>query len=151
MNQQLYQIIVNDVSSNAIGRILHGRLNPNRESNFIVMSELGPLLVSMGGWNLPRAPNTTRVHVVIVGDQIGNLEQFFSSLDAMSPTFMPGDKLVYVQQNLKQLKVDRANWCNYNYTRVQMNLFYVQVQNFLDLVTDVVKNDQRSIVDSAHY
>ena len=151
MSQQLFQVVINDTSNNAIGRVLLGRLNSMGENNFLLPSTLGPLLISVGGWNLPRAPNTTRVYVVIIGDQIRNLEPFFSSLDAVSPTFLPGDKLIFVRQNQERVAVERANWCNYNYTRVQMNLFYVQVHNFLDLVTDVMKNDQRSIVDSAHY
>ena len=151
MSQQVFQIILNDTSSNNVGRVLLGRLNSMGEINFLLPSSLGPLLVSVGGWNLPRAPNTTRVHFVIIGEERENLNKFFSALNAMSPTFMPNDKLVYVQQNTEQLKVDRANWCNYNYTRVQMNLFFVQVKNFLDLLTDVVKNDQRSIYTSENY
>ena len=73
-----------------------------------------------------------------------NLSKFFSALGAMSPTFKPGDKLIYVQQNLKEFSVDRANWCNFNYTSVGMEVGNTRVRNFLDLVTDVVKNDQRS-------
>ena len=151
MNQQVVQVIINDTSSNSIGRVLLGGMNPNGGNNFNLASEIGPLLVSVGGWNLPRAPNTTRVYFAIIGDQKKNLEKFFQSLESFSPTFLPGDKLIFAQQNSGRVAVDRANWCNYNYTRVQMDLKNIEVQRFLALVTDVVKNDQRAILTSANY
>ena len=153
MSQQSFQVIINDTSPNSIGRALLERMNPGGSNNFTIESEIGQLQISIGGWRMPRGQDTTRVYFVMICEEGsppegGDLSKFFGSLEAMSPTFRHGDKLIFAAQSSGQHSVDRSYWPEFNYTRVETDLRNIQVQRFLDLVTDVVRDDPRPIFAS---